>query len=266
MVIKISEKMSFLVLLHEVRGRIIKISISVLIIAMICMTMGITMIDFSDYHIPIPYLTSRSNISIEIITFMKNTLLPKNVSLIQIVPGQAFTAQIYVAIIVGIIVTMPVIFREIITFLGPALHIHEKRIIEKIIFPSIILFTAGCFFSYYIVIPYTIEFLYKYGQSMEVVSFFDITQFISFVINLLILFGLTYQLPLIMWALTKTGVVKSRFWRNNFRYAIVILIILGAFITPDGSGITMWFITGPMLLLYIVGIFIVETKFSKIVF
>ena len=153
-------------------------------------------------------------------------------------------------------------FRELVAFIGPALYFQEKKIIKNIILPSIILFVAGCFFSYAIVIPDTIEFLYKYGESIGVVSFFDITQFILFVMNMLILFGFSYQLPLLMWALTKIKIVNYRFWRNNFRYAIIILVILGAFITPDGSGVTMWFVVGPLTFLYVIGLITVERRFN----
>ncbi len=263
MVTKVAEEAPFPKLLHELRGRIIRISISVILIILLCMSMSFTIINFGGYKIPILYPNSVHNISVQIITYMKDTLLPKSVTLIQVAPGQAFTAQISVAIILGIIVTMPIMLREFIAFIDPALHFHEKKIIKNIIFPSIGLFTLGCFFSYYIVIPYTIEFLYKYGESMGVNSFFDITQFISFVMHLMILFGISYQFPLVIWALTKTKIVKPRFWRNNFRYVIIILIILGAFITPDGSGITMWFVVGPMVLLYIFGMIIVEWKFDN---
>jgi sec-independent protein translocase protein TatC len=263
MVAKASEETPFSKLLHELRIRIIRISISVIIVILLCMTMSLTMINFGDYRIPILYPNSLHNMSIQIISFMKETLLPKSVILIQIAPGQAFTAQIYVAILVGIIVTIPIMLRELISFIEPALYFHEKKIIKSIIFPSIGLFATGCFFSYSIVIPYTIEFLYKYGQSMGVNSFFDITQFISFVTYLLILFGFSYQFPLVMWMLTRINIVRPHFWRNSFRYAIILLIILGAFITPDGSGITMWFVVGPMVLLYIFGMIVVELKFKK---
>jgi sec-independent protein translocase protein TatC len=67
-----------------------------------------------------------------------------------------------------------------------------------------------------------------------------------------------------MWALTKIKIVNQHFWGNNFRFAILFLVILGAFITPDGSGVTMWFVVGPLLLLYIIGMIVVKTKFSNI--
>ena len=246
-----SSKKAFLI---ELRQRIIRISIAVIVIISICMTMSITTLDLGDYKMPILYPDMVHNISSQIISFMKDTLLPKNVSLIQIAPGQAFSAQIYVAIITGIVIALPIVFAEVFAFISPALKDHEKKVIENIMLPSVFLFLAGCFFSYYIVIPYTIGFLYKYGESMTVIPFFDVSLFISFVIQMLMVFGFSYQLPLIMWALTKAKFVKPMFWKNNFRYIMIVLVIIGAIITPDGSGVTMWFVTGPMIFLYVIGL------------
>jgi sec-independent protein translocase protein TatC len=81
--------------------------------------------------------------------------------------------------------------------------------------------------------------------------------------NLLIAFGLSYQLPIIMWATTVSEMVEPRFWRDNLRYVIIIIAIFSAIITPDGSGITMWFIAGPMLLLYMLGILLIERKIKR---
>ena len=63
-----------------------------------------------------------------------------------------------------------------------------------------------------------------------------------------------------MWAITVSGIAQYTFWRHNLRYAIIIFAIFGAVITPDGSGVTMWFVAGPMLLLYVLGMLIIETK------
>ncbi len=61
-----------------------------------------------------------------------------------------------------------------------------------------------------------------------------------------------------MWGLTISGFIQPKFWRKNLRYVIIILVIFGAFVTPDGSGITMWFVAGPMILLYLVGVIVIE--------
>ena len=250
-------------LLQELRRRIIRISISVMIAFSICMTMSITIYNFDGYRIPILYPDSIHNVSIQMISFMRDTLLPKSVVLIQVTPGQAFSAQIYVAIILGLIVSLPIMLKEIVAFVAPALDSQERRIIKNITFTASTLFVAGCFFSYCFVLPYTIEFLYKYGQSMDVSSFFEITQFISFSMMILLIFGFSYQFPLLIWVLTKTKFVQPRFWRNNMRYIIIILVLFGAFITPDGSGVTMWFVIGPMLILYVIGTLAVELRLGN---
>jgi sec-independent protein translocase protein TatC len=74
----------------------------------------------------------------------------------------------------------------------------------------------------------------------------------------LITFGFSYQLPLLMWAITISGVVNTTFWKHNIRYFIIIIIIFSAIITPDGSGITMWFVAGPMIFIYIIGIIVID--------
>ena len=73
-------------------------------------------------------------------------------------------------------------------------------------------------------------------------------------------FGIAFQLPVLMYALSLIGLTDSRFWQKNFRYAIIIITIFGAVITPDGSGVTMWFLALPMIALYAVGIFAIKRK------
>jgi len=82
-------------------------------------------------------------------------------------------------------------------------------------------------------------------------------------LGFVVLFGFSYQLPLIMLDLTEIKAIKSNFCKNNFRYIVMILILFGAFITPDGSRITMWFVVGPLLLLYLIGLVIVKWKFNN---
>ena len=114
------------------------------------------------------------------------------------------------------------------------------------------------------VIPYILDFLYKYGESAGLVTFLNIMDFVTFVLQFLLAFGLSFQLPMIMYATTASGMTDAKFWRKNIRYAIVIIVIFGAIITPDGSGITMWFIAGPMIALYLGGMAIIERKERKL--
>jgi sec-independent protein translocase protein TatC len=105
-----------------------------------------------------------------------------------------------------------------------------------------------------------LDFLYRYGESAGLITFLNVIDFVTFVLQFLLAFGLSFQLPLVMYAITASGMIDSDFWRKNIRYAIVIIVIFGAVITPDGSGVTMWFIAGPMIGLYLAGMGIIERQ------
>ena len=80
----------------------------------------------------------------------------------------------------------------------------------------------------------------------------------------MIISGLTYQLPIIMWIFTISGMVEYKFWRQKLRYAVIIIAIFGAIISPDGSGLAIWFAAGPMFLLYVIGMLVIEKKVKSI--
>jgi sec-independent protein translocase protein TatC len=191
---------------------------------------------------------------------MQETLLPEEVSLIQTAPGQAFFSQIYVSVLIGLTASIPIIMREISAFISPAISIKTKIGLVNVFLPSIALFIGGIAFSYILVIPFVLGFLYEYGEALNVATFLTISNFISFVMQFFLGFGIAFQLPILMYGISLTNTISPRFWRANFRYALLILIIFGALITPDGSGVTMWFVSIPMLLLYLAGMLIVERR------
>src|SRR6476469_10875416 len=115
------------------------------------MTMSITFTSFQGLKIPIIDFNPYYNISIQIISFMKDTLLPKSVVLIQVAPGQAFAAQIYVSITVGIIICMPIIFREILAFITPALYYNERKIVKEFFFSLLLILVTRISFSFFLV-------------------------------------------------------------------------------------------------------------------
>ena len=250
--------------IQDLRNRVLRIAIAVTVVTALCITFGISNFNFDGYKILLPHPDPLNNIAIQVILALKQNLLPQNVNLVQITPLGAFSTQISVAALLGIILVMPIIVRELAAFIGPGLYQHEKAIVKKFTVSSLILFAMGCLFSYFVVIPYVLNFLYKYGQSIGVSTFFDIEKFVPFVMQLLIIFGVSYQLPIIMWATTISRIVEHKFWRYNFKYAAIIIAIFGAVISPDGSGITMWFVAGPMLLLYLLGMVIIEMKNKSI--
>jgi sec-independent protein translocase protein TatC len=205
-----------------------------------------------------PYPNPFENIAVQLTLLLKNTLLPPEVKFIQTAPGQAFFAQIHISLLLSIICSIPIIAREVFAFIYPALSTRTTTAIYKITLPILLLFIMGIVFSYLLVIPFTLSFLYKYGESLGAETFVTVSDFMTFVLQFMLGFGLAFQLPVIMYGLSLTGLVDSTFWSKNLRYAIVILAIFGALITPDGSGITMWFVSIPMIVLYLLGIVIIR--------
>ena len=250
--------------LEELRKRVLRIVIIVVGITAFLLAFHAEPVDFAGFAIFYPTPEPLDNIAAQITDYLRINLVPEEVQLIQTAPGQAFFAQVYIAALVGIVVAMPIIIKEAVAFLKPALKENEIHVGRSISLPAIGLFASGCLFSYFLVIPYILDFLYKYGESAGLVTFLNVMDFVTFVLQFLLAFGISFQLPLIMYAITASGMTDAKFWKKNIRYAIIIIVIFGAIITPDGSGVTMWFIAGPMISLYFAGMVFIERRERKV--
>ena len=246
--------------IEELRVRVFRIAIAIIIITVFAMSFDLRPIDVGGVPLAYPYPDPIHNVSTRLTFYMQDSLLPEGVKLIQIAPGQAFFAQVYVSALIGLIASVPLIAREISAFISPAISSKTKIGVLNVFLPAIALFVAGIVFAYLVVIPFALNFLYQYGQALNIATFLTINDFISFVMQFFLGFGIAFQLPIVMYGISLTDAVSPRFWRNNFRYAAIILVIFGALITPDGSGVTMWFVAGPMLALYLAGMLIVERR------
>jgi len=248
---------------EELRKSLLRIVLVLVIITAFILIFHAEPIQVEQITLYYPTPEPLNNIAAQITNHMKFNLVPEDVQLIQTAPGQAFFAQVYIAALVGIVVGMPVIIKELVGFIKPALKENEINVSRSITLPALGLFIAGCIFSYNFVIPYILEFLYRYGESAGLVTFLNIMDFVTFVLQFLLAFGFSFQLPLVMYAISVSGMVDSDYWRKNIRYAIVAIVIFGAVITPDGSGVTMWFIAVPMIVLYVTGMIVIERKERK---
>lgn len=249
--------------LEELRKRLIRMVLGIAIISFFILSFHLNPFDYNGITLYYPTPDPLDNIAAQVTLSMKNQMVPSTVQLIQTAPGQAIFAQIYVAALLGVVFGMPIIVKELVGFISPALSKKEAKIIRNIAVPAIVLFLAGCLFSYFFMIPYILDFLYKYGEASGLVTFLNVVDFITFVLQFLLAFGLSFQLPLVMYAVSATGLVDGKFWRKNIRYSIVAIVIFGAVVTPDGSGITMWFVSVPMMVLYLIGMVFAERRGRK---
>lgn len=246
--------------IEELRVRVLRVAVSIIIITVFAMTFDLRPIEVAGLPLAYPHPDPIHNVSTRLTFYMQDSLLPDGVDLIQTAPGQAFFAQVYVSALIGLTASIPLIVREISAFIAPAISSKTKIGLANVFLPAVGLFAVGIAFAYLLVIPYALDFLYEYGQALNVATFLTINDFISFVMQFFLGFGIAFQLPILMYGISLTDAVSPRFWRNNLRYAAIILVVFGAIITPDGSGVTMWFVAGPMIVLYLAGMVLVEKR------
>ena len=203
--------------------------------------------------LPLPTLHS---FSAQFFGKIQTDLLPAGVQLIVTNPLSAFSAQIITSLLLGFVLTFPFFLYKTMRYLYPALLGKEKKIILRILTPSVILFFAGSLFAYFFLIPSTFRILYSYTAVIGAIPFFSVQEFITLVFGMVIVGGIISLLPVFMVLLSFSGVIEPDFWKNNWRYAFLIFLIFSAIITPDGTGITMAMLTAPLAGFYFLGIII----------
>ncbi|MTI21166.1 twin-arginine translocase subunit TatC [Fulvivirga sp. RKSG066] len=143
-----------------------------------------------------------------------------------------FTMHITSSFVIGIIVAFPYIFWEFWRFISPGLHLNEKKVSRGAVFFVTLLFSIGVMFGYYIMSPLAVNFLSNYQVSDIVMNEFDITSYVSTLITLVLGSGFLFQLPIVVYFLSKIGIVTPELMRSYRKHAIVVILVLGAMLTP----------------------------------
>ncbi|WP_372920626.1 twin-arginine translocase subunit TatC [Salegentibacter sp.] len=169
--------------------------------------------------------------------------------------GGQFSAHIWTSITAGFIIAFPYVIYEFWKFVAPAMHNTERRHAKGFIFISSILFFTGVLFGYYVVTPLSINFLGKYQVSETVFNDFDLSSYIGLVRASVLASGLIFELPIVIYFLTKVGIVTPGFLIKYRKYALVLVLILSAIITPPDI-VSQIIVAIPVLVLYEVSIII----------
>lgn len=182
--------------------------------------------------------------------------LPAGTSMIAVEIQETFFTAMKVAFFGGFIISLPVIFWQLWLFLAPGLYDHEKKLVVPFVFFATLMFLLGASFAYYIVVPVGFDFLIAFGNS--VVSVLpSIGKYVGFFTKLLIGFGIAFELPVITFFLAKIGLVNDQMLKDFFRYAVVLIFIISAILTPPDV-ISQVLMAAPLLILYGVSIYIAK--------
>ena len=169
--------------------------------------------------------------------------------------GAQFNTAIWTSITTGVVVGFPYILYEFWKFISPGLYDNERKSSKGFIIIASLLFFMGAFFGYYVIAPLSINFLSGFKVADTIQNEFDIDSYVGLMRASVLAAGIIFELPIIMYFLTKIGLVTPEFLKKNRKYALVIVLILSAIITPPDIS-TQVIVAVPILILYEVSIII----------
>jgi|TARA_B110000211_G_scaffold29945_1_gene30272 sec-independent protein translocase protein TatC len=258
-------EMSFIDHLEELRWNIIRSLIAIMITACVCFVykdfifdviiFGPKKLSFPTYRLlcnAATFVNIETNFCAEEFPFVIQN---------RTMAGQ-FSAHIWTSIIGGFIISFPYVIYEVWKFISPGMHRNERKKSRGFIFVSSVLFFTGVLFGYYVVTPFSINFLGSYQVSKEVLNEIDLSSFIGLVRSSSLACGIVFELPIIMYFLTKVGLVTPEILINYRKYALIIVLILAAVITPPDVA-SQIIVAIPILILYQISIYISRYVIKK---
>ncbi len=180
-----------------------------------------------------------------------NALCIKDMKLqiINIKMSGQFLTHMYISIVAGFILAFPYVLWEVWRFIKPAMKDNERKYSSGGVFISSVLFLAGILFSYFLIVPLTVNFLGTYHVSESVYNQISLTSYISTVVSVTFAVGLVFELPILVYFLTKIGILTPDFMKRNRKYMYVIMLILSAIITPPDM-FSQILVVFPLIVLY----------------
>jgi sec-independent protein translocase protein TatC len=169
------------------------------------------------------------------------------------VTGQ-FMLKLNSSMLIGVVVAFPYILYELWRFVKPALHPKERKAARGFVFYATALFVVGILFGYYLIAPEGIIFLVNYNISDTINNQFNISSYLSIIATITLLTGIVFELPMLVYILANLGVLTGTFMRRTRRYAIIIIMVVGAIISPSPDVLSTTIATIPLLILYEISI------------
>lgn len=258
------KEMSFLEHLEELRWHLIRSTLAVLVLALLAFVFKRFIFDVlifgpsrSDFLTYTTFCNLSRSLGMESFCFQE---MPFSIQSRRMA-GQ-FSTHLWTSIYAGIIVGFPYILYEFWRFISPGLKENERKTSRGFIVIASILFFLGVLFGYYLITPLTINFLGNYQVSEQVMNQFDLESYISVVRTSVLASGIIFELPIIMYILTKVGIVTPEILRKYRKISIVLILVLSAAITPPDVA-SQVIVAIPILILYEISIYISKFVINK---
>jgi sec-independent protein translocase protein TatC len=173
-----------------------------------------------------------------------------------------FMVHVYVSLMVAVVVALPYLLWEIWSFVRPALLPKEKKYSRGAVVYSTLLFAIGMLFSYYLIVPLTVNFFSTYQVSESIANTITLSSYISTVVSVTLACGIVFELPIIVFFLTRVGILTPAFMKKNRKYVLIILLTIAAIITPPDI-FSQILVTIPLMVLYEFSIFVSSKIYKK---
>lgn len=183
-----------------------------------------------------------------------------SLKLVYLSPLEPFMVKIKIAIFGGLFLALPIILYELLAFAAPALKAHEKKLIYPTIFFLVLLFAAGVVFGYHFIMPIGTRWLLNQAAG-EIEANVTASLYATYAGWFLLAFGISFETPLFTLLLVRFGVISPEALRKNWRYALILILLIAAIITPDWNPVTMAVMAAPMIVFYLISI--VLARFVK---
>ena len=184
-------------------------------------------------------------------------VLPKGSHAIYTTLPEGFFTRMYIAFVAGVFVASPVIFYQVWSFIAPGLYEEEKRYIIPVAVLSALFFMAGGAFCYFVVFPYAFSFFVSFATE-SIVAMPKVSDYLGFVLKLILAFGLIFEMPLFAFFLARMGLITATMMRKARRYAILAIFVVAAILTPPDV-VSQLLMACPMLVLYELSILVAAT-------
>jgi sec-independent protein translocase protein TatC len=172
--------------------------------------------------------------------------------LVYLNPVDPFNLYLKIAALAGLFLTSPFVLYQVWMFISPGLYRNEKRYVMPFMASTIALFSLGGYFGYRIVYPRALEFLIGFGSQFT--PMITISEYTSLFLSIILGMGLIFEMPILIFFLALMGIITAGFMWKNFRYAILIIFIIAAIVTPSPDIMSMCIFAAPMLGLYVISI------------
>src|SRR5882672_3660575 len=181
--------------------------------------------------------------------------LPPGVKMIYTQPGEAFSLYIQIALIVGVLLASPLIMYQVWMFIAPGLYSHEKRLAIPFVLFTTVGFVLGAAFNHYIAFPFMMAFFASFNTP-DLAFMPKLDDVFGLYTKMLLGMGIVFQMPAVVFFLAKMKLVTARFLAKHFKYAVLIIFVAAAVITPSGDMMTQTIFAAPMVGLYFLSILI----------